>query len=231
VEDEQEIGELIGLYLAQEGIDSTLCETAEAGLKEVCRGEYDLVVLDINLPGMDGFEFLQTFRRQSNLPVVIVSSREADEDVVLGLGVGADDFVTKPFTPKVLVARIRAHLRRFFDSRAEGRRLYCFGPYCLDPEGYSLKRDNEPLAVPPRELELLAYLVLRAGDAIGVEQLYQAVWGNRYGDLATVAVHIQRLRKRIERDPARPRYILTVHGAGYKFAAEELERKGSELSP
>ena len=111
IEDDREIGELIGLYLEKEGITYEIFETAEAGLKALKERAFDLLVLDINLPGIDGFEALQIIRKKQNIPVVIVSARDADEDLILGLGLGADDFVTKPFSPKVLVARIRAQLR------------------------------------------------------------------------------------------------------------------------
>ncbi len=220
-----EIGELIGLYLKKDGIDFTLCETGESGLEEFGRKKYELIVLDINLPGIDGFEFLQSIRKKSSIPVVIVSARETDEDIVLGLGIGADDFVTKPFSPKVLIARVRAHLRRAFDSRASIKKLIRFGSFALDEEGYRLEKEGERIPLPPREFEVLRYLLRNAGAARTLEQIYDFVWGNKYGDIATVAVHIQRIRKKIEKDPANPYFIETIHGLGYKFNPEAITEK------
>ncbi len=228
IEDDQDIAELVKMYLEQDGIETAICGTGEAGLEAFSGAPWDLVVLDINLPGMDGFEVLADIRKASEVPVVILSARRDDVDIVYGLGIGADDFVTKPFSPKVLVARIRARIRR---SRGQERRpagasppaeLFRFGPYLLDPENFSLKRDAERVSLAPKELELLTYLARRGGRPSTPEEIYSQVWGNEYGDIATVAVHIQRLRKKIEEDPSEPKYVQTVHGYGYAFRTEEL---------
>jgi DNA-binding response OmpR family regulator len=225
IEDEREIGELIGEYLDREGIETTLAETGEQGMELLEKGEYDLIVLDINLPGIDGFQFLSGVRKEHDLPVVIVSARNSDEDMVLGLGIGADDFVTKPFSPKVLTARVRANLRRFFDSRTDRRGFARFGPFTLDLDGGILERDGKRVPLPPKEFELLCFLVRNPGCAMTPEKIYDKVWGQQYGDLATVAIHIQRLRRRIEKDPASPCYIETIHGFGYRFNPEALEEE------
>ena len=219
IEDEQEIGELISLYLRKDGISNDLVETAEAGLEKLAAETYDLLVLDINLPGMDGFEALGEIRRLSKAPIIIVSARESDEDKILGLGLGADDFVTKPFSPKVLVARVRANLRRFQEgdqSRREG--IITFGDFSLDVDGYLLKRAGRRIPIPPREFDLLVFLMNNRGNTMTPEEIYRTVWGNKYGDVSTVAVHIQRRRKRIEENPSDPLYIQTVHGFGYRFS-------------
>ena len=220
IEDELEIAELISLYLKKDGIEAVVSDTGEAGLDHFHREKFDLVVLDLNLPGIDGFEFLQQVRKSSNIPVVIVSSRDSDEDMVLGLGIGADDFVPKPFSPKILVARIRAHLRRFFDYQKNERRLLRFGEYTVDVEGFYCERNGERVSFPPKEMAVLIYLLKHAGTVLTPEQIYTEVWGNAYGDITTVAVHIQRIRKKIETDPSSPRFIMTVHGVGYKFNPE-----------
>lgn len=225
VEDEREIGELVAEYLEREGIETVFVETGEDGLTALKGGGIDLVVLDINLPGIDGFEFLQALRKEYEIPVVIVSSRTGDEDMVLGLGIGADDFVTKPFSPKVLVARIRAHLRRFFDSKAGRTREVVFGPFHLDMEGGILEKGDTRLPLPPKEYELLCCLITHRGSAMTPEKLYDEVWGRQYGDIATVAIHVQRLRRRIEEDPANPHYIETIHGFGYRFNPIALDRE------
>jgi DNA-binding response OmpR family regulator len=217
VEDEREIGELIGDYLAREGIDATLVETGEDGFKALEGSAFDLIVLDINLPGIDGFQFLEKVRKSRDLPVIILSARSSDEDMILGLGVGADDFVTKPFSPKVLTARVRANLRRYFDSKGARKGVIHFGPYTIDLEGNILQKEGARVSVPPKEFELLCFLARNPGSAMSPERIYQEVWGNRYGDITTVAIHIQRLRRRIENKPARPFYIETIQGFGYRF--------------
>jgi DNA-binding response OmpR family regulator len=223
IEDEREIGELVTEYIEREGIGAVLVESGEEGLKRLEQEHFDLIVLDINLPGIDGFEFLSRVRKEHDLPVVIVSARNTDEDMVLGLGIGADDFVTKPFSPKVLIARVRANLRRFFDSKTENMKLLRFGPYLLDLEGNILEREGVRISVPPKEFELLSFLIKNRGKAMTPETLYERVWGRQYGDIATVAIHIQRLRRRIEEDPAKPRYIETIHGFGYRFNPDQLK--------
>jgi DNA-binding response OmpR family regulator len=221
IEDVKEMADLVRLYLQKEGMDATLCETGEAGLEEFAREHYDLVVLDINLPGIDGFEFLQRIRKTSSVPVMIVSARDADEDMILGLGIGADEFVTKPFSPKVLVARVRAMLRRATDLKASPNSVK-FGEYVLDIDGYLLKRGGEKVALSSKEFEVLAYLATHPGKAMTPETIYSEVWRNQYGDITAVAVYIQRLRKKIEADPSSPAFIETVHGMGYRFNAEAI---------
>ncbi len=220
IEDEREIADLIGLYLQQEGITFTVCETAEDGLSVYNKGGIDLIVLDINLPGMDGFEFLETLRKGSSVPVIIVSARKADEDLILALGIGADEYVEKPFSPKVLAARIRAVLRRCKQSQAHGKEVLRFGAFVMDPAGRTLEKHGVPIVLPSRQFDVLLYLVKNAGLFKTATEIYDAVWGSKYGDIATVAVHIQRLRKNIEEDPNNPKLIINTYGAGYKFNAD-----------
>jgi two-component system response regulator RegX3 len=226
VEDEREIGELIALYLRKEGFETQLAESAESALAQLERQVFDLVTLDLNLPGMDGFEFLQELRRRSEVPVLIVSARDEDEDLVLGLGIGADEFVTKPFSPRVLAARVRALLRRNRTSRdaARPRETLRFGKFTLDLAGHLLEREGRRLALPPREFELLRLLAANAGTALSPERIYKELWDQEYGDITTVSVHIRRLRQKIESDPLRPQYIETIRGAGYRFNPDALER-------
>ncbi|MFW6139694.1 MAG: response regulator transcription factor [Spirochaetota bacterium] len=223
IEDEREVGELIEVYLQREGIETKLVETAEDGLDAFATDMYDLVVLDINLPGIDGFQFLQRIRKNQNLPVIIVSARNTDEDMVLGLGIGADEFVTKPFSPKVLAARVRAHLRRYFQSSRTEKKSYRFGKYRVDLEGHILEKNGERVSLPPKEFAVLQLLISTPGAAMTPEQIYQQVWGQQYGDVATVAIHVQRLRKKIEDDPSHPRFIETIKGFGYRFNPGALE--------
>ena len=221
IEDEQEIAELVQLYLRNEGVETVWAGTAEKGLACIEESSFDLIVLDINLPGMDGFEFLQRFRKDSTVPVIIVSAREADEDVIMGLGIGADEFVTKPFAPRVLSARIRALLRRSKVFSGEEKRKFSFGPFELDYDGYNIKRDGEIVPIAVREFEILRFLVEHAGTVFSLQEIYEEIWGQEFGDVSAVSVYIQRIRKKIEDDYHNPQYIKTIHGKGYLFDREK----------
>jgi DNA-binding response OmpR family regulator len=218
IEDDSDVAELISMYLKDEGIEPRVAGSAEEGLAMAKDRACDLVVLDLNLPGMDGFEFLKGFRASSSVPVLIASSRESDEDIIMGLGLGADEFVGKPFSPRVLAARVKAHLRRSGEKAREGARI---GELDFDPETLIAERDGRRVSMPTKEAELLAYLYRRRGQAVPSEEIYRDVWDNSFGDLTTVAVHVQRLRRRIEPDPSKPIYIRTVYGIGYRLDAAE----------
>jgi len=225
VEDEVEIADLIKLYLNNEGIEAFHADNAEAGFAILKEKKIDLIVLDINLPGIDGFEFLQTIRKEYRTPVIIVSARQDDNDMILGLGTGADDYVTKPFSPKVLAARVRANLRRYMNSdeleKSKVRQIK-FSDYVVDSEAYLIKKGDKKLSLSPREFEVLLYLLKNAGAPKTPEDIYKAVWENSFGDLTTVAVHIQRLRKKLEKNSTSPEIIETVHGVGYIIRKEIL---------
>jgi two-component system response regulator RegX3 len=196
--------------------------SAEDAFTVLAEWEPELLILDINLPGMDGFEFLQKFRRTQDTPVIIVSARDSDEDLITGLGGGADEFVTKPFSTKVLVARVRAVLRRErnLEEKASAN-TFRFGPFTLDLDACLLKKEENgsfrriPLSA--KEFGCLACLIENTGKALAPETIYKSVWKNIYGDLTAVAVYIQHLRRKIEDDPANPVYIETIHGMGYRF--------------
>lgn len=222
IEDEADLRDLVRMYLEKEGIEVDAAGDAEAGLELTGKNQYDLIILDINLPGMDGFEFLQVFRKKNDTPVIIVSARESDEDVVMGLGIGADEFVVKPFAPKVLVARVRAHLRR---NRMQVRKVYRFGGYTLDPESYVLTKNGERVTLSSKEFEVLRGLVTNAGRVMLPEEIFKEVWQQEYGDLASVAVYIRRVRSKIEEDPQNPLFIQTIHGKGYRFNPDTLEER------
>jgi two-component system response regulator RegX3 len=227
VEDTKELADLVSLYLTKEGLEVRAVESAELALDMLPSWVPDLVVLDINLPGMDGFEFLSLYRKTYSAPVLIVSARDADEDIISGLGYGADEFVTKPFSPRVLVARVRAMLRRAGDEGGdrESSRM-TFGPFLLDRDACILKKGDERIPLSAKEYGVLAFLAVNLGKPQPPEAIYAAVWKNAFGDLTTVAVYIQRLRKKLEEDPASPRFLETVHGMGYRLnqtaAGEEL---------
>jgi two-component system response regulator RegX3 len=224
IEDVKELSDLVTMYLSREGFEVRAAESAEDGFTILEGWKPELVILDINLPGMDGFEFLQRYRRGSDTPVLMVSARDSDEDQISGLGIGADEYITKPFSPKVLVARVRALFRRFRDYSAaelpgeKAQEHICrFGPFALDYDSCILKKNGERIPLSAKEYSCLAWLTKNAEKPMSVETIYSGVWKNNYGDFTTVAVYMQRLRKKIEDDPANPEYIETVYGMGYRF--------------
>ena len=217
IEDIKEMADLVALYLSREGFEVRAAESGEDGFAVIEEWEPELVILDINLPGMDGFEFLREFRRSSNAPVLIVSARDSDEDQISGLGIGADEYIAKPFSPRVLAARVRALFRRSRDFERSQENLFRFGPFVLDYDSCVLKENGERVPLSAKEYGCLAWLTEHSGKPMDVETIYSGVWKNSYGDLTTVAVYIQRLRRKIEEDPADPVYIETVHGMGYRF--------------
>ncbi|MBF9018363.1 MULTISPECIES: response regulator transcription factor [unclassified Oceanispirochaeta] len=216
VEDEKDIADVMILYLNKEGVQTSWAETGEKALEMLSNGAFDLVVLDINLPGIDGYQTLNELRKYSRAPVIIVSARQEDLDQIMGFGAGADDYVTKPFSPAVLVARIRAHLHR---SNVEGEEidLFRFGSWILDRSHQILSRGEEKQNLSPREMDILLFLSRNRDKAYSQNELYTQIWGNDFGDLSTVSVHIQRLRKKLEDDPSHPLFIKTRYGYGYYF--------------
>lgn len=222
VEDEKDIADIIILYLKKDGVETVWCDTGEKALKAASEDSFDLVVLDINLPGIDGFETLRKIRQKSQIPVIVVSARQEDVDMILGFGTGADDYVTKPFSPSVLVARIRAHLRRREDYTVEEGHVYSFGSYTLNINKQILNHQGVTVNLSPREMDLLVFLVINAGKAFSQEDLYRNIWGNDFGDLSTVSVHIRRLRKKLGEDSSHPRFIRTRYGFGYYFQGDDV---------
>jgi DNA-binding response OmpR family regulator len=219
IEDVPEMAQLVSLYLQKSGMKVTAVGTAEEGLKKLASGLPDLVILDLNLPGMSGFDFLKKFRDEykTATPVVIVSARDADEDIISGLGFGADEFVTKPFSPRVLVARVEANLRRQSAATAAAEESFSFGPYTVLLNSCVLKLDGQKIPLSTKEYEVLEYFIKHEGKTLGPEKIYGDVWKLQYGDITAVAVYVQRLRKKIEKDPANPVYLKTVFGLGYRF--------------
>lgn len=222
VEDEEALAALTKLYLDKEGIENLIVPSAEAAQTALDSGSYDLVILDINLPGMDGFEFLQELRKISSVPVMIVSSRETDEDVITGLSIGADEFISKPIAPRVLVARVRAMLRRtrMKDGADSAHKTILFGEFRIDFDACLLTKGGVRLPLSAREFDMLAFLVDNAGKSFSSQDLYEKVWGQRYGDATAIGVYVQRLRKKIETDPKEPLLLQTVKGKGYRFNDE-----------
>ena len=220
IEDDENIRNLLKIALSGFLYEPVTFETAEEALNIAKTKQFDLVVLDLNLPGIDGFEFLTLFRKEHSTPVMIMSARDSDEDIIAGLGNGADEFVTKPFSPRVFAARVRAMIRREQNSAAEGERTVRFGDFTLYETTCILKKGAERVYLSVKEYEVLDYLVHNPGVPLQPETIYKSVWKNAYGDLSAVAVYIQRLRKKIESNPSAPEYIETVFGMGYRFNPE-----------
>lgn len=219
IEDVPEMSELVSMYLTKEGMEVSKALNAEDALTLLETVMPDLVILDLNLPGMSGFEFLKIFREKYNntIPVIISSARDGDEDIIEGLGLGADEFVTKPFSPRVLVAKVKANLRRGSEISAAAEEYYAFGEYKLLLNSCVLKKGSEKIPLSNKEYKVLEFITKHVGEQLSPERIYKAVWGRDFGDITAVAVYIQRLRKKIEANPADPKYIKTVFGMGYIF--------------
>ena len=190
VEDVPEMAELASMYLKKSGMTVESVGSAEEALEYIGKQMPDLIILDLNLPGMSGFDFLKKFRDEynSSLPVIIVSARDADEDIIKGLGNGADEFVTKPYSPKVLTARVEAILRRQAKVTAAAEASYEFGPYTVLLNSCVLKKGPEKIPLSTKEYEVLEFLISHENEVLGPEKIYREVWKAQYGDITAVAV-------------------------------------------
>jgi two-component system, OmpR family, phosphate regulon response regulator PhoB len=217
IEDDEEVRSFISSRLTAGDFDVTTAPSGERAL-EVLDGSIDVVILDLGLPGMDGFSVVRSIRRQSMVPILIVSGAVDEADRVLGLELGADDYVVKPFLPRELIARVRALLRRSAHT-AIGEQVSRFGEITLDLRAHEVYRDGQKLPLTNKELELLRFLSSSPRQVFSREQLLRHVWEAEPGwqDVATVTEHVHRLRRHIEVDPTQPRHIVTVRGAGYRF--------------
>ncbi len=217
VDDEENIRNLVGAYLQAEGYQVRTAEDGPGALQAARTFQPDVIVLDIMLPGMDGLEILQTLRRESNVYVIMLTARSEETDKVVGLSLGADDYLTKPFSPRELVARVKAALRRM-ESSSDTSHALTFSHIKIDADARQVLLDGEPVDLTSTEFDLLLALAKHHGRVLNREQLIQQVWGyDFYGDDRVVDVHLGRVRKKIEPDPAHPRFIVTVRGVGYRF--------------
>ena len=220
VEDDERIRTAVRLALENEGWEVVEARSGEEALQVFPEADADIVLIDIMLPGIDGFEVCRTVRRQSDIPVVMVTARDDTHDVVAGLEAGADDYLTKPFAPKELSARIRALLRRARSSDSGTSRIQINGLVVIPEEGVVLVDERE-IHLTRTEFRLLVELASNPGRVLSREDLLQRVWDYDYfGDGRLVDVHVRRLRTKVEIDPAKPRYIITMRGMGYKLQPE-----------
>jgi two-component system response regulator RegX3 len=221
VEDEESFSDALSYMLRKEGFEVSVAPTGPSALTEFDRGGADIVLLDLMLPEMSGTEVCRQLRQKSGVPIIMVTARDSEIDKVVGLELGADDYVTKPYSPRELVARIRAVLRRRGTDAAEQiTPTLAAGPVRMDVERHVVTVDGAPVPLPLKEFELLELLLRNAGRVLTRGQLIDRVWGADYvGDTKTLDVHVKRLRSKIEPEPSAPRYIVTVRGLGYKFEA------------
>ena len=218
VEDEESFSDALSYMLRREGYEVEVAATGPDALTVFERAGADLVLLDMMLPGLSGTEVCRTLRTRSNVPIIIVTARDAEVDKVVGLELGADDYVTKPFSSRELVARIRAVLRRGAEPEELMTGTVEAGPVRMDVDRHLVSVDGAHIAMPLKEFDLLELLLRNAGRVLTRGQLIDRVWGADYvGDTKTLDVHVKRLRSKIEPDPANPKYLVTVRGLGYKF--------------
>jgi two-component system, OmpR family, response regulator RegX3 len=218
VEDEESFSDALSYMLRKEGFEPVVAGTGPAALAEFDRGGADIVLLDLMLPGLPGTEVCRQLRTRSSVPIIMLTAKDAEVDKVVGLELGADDYVTKPYSARELVARIRAVLRRRGDVEAPVESALEAGPVRMDVERHVVSVDGEPVALPLKEFDLLELLMRNAGRVLTRVQLIDRVWGSDYvGDTKTLDVHVKRLRAKIEPDPANPKYLVTVRGLGYKL--------------
>ncbi len=217
VDDDTALAEMIGIVLRSEGFEPAFCEDGDEALGTFRATQPDLVLLDLMLPGRDGYEVCRMIRAESGVPIVMLTAKSDTVDVVLGLEAGADDYISKPFKPKELVARVRARLRRSDEPAPEHLTI---GDLTIDVPGHRVARDGTPISLTPLEFDLLVALARKPWQVFTREVLLEKVWGYHHAaDTRLVNVHVQRLRSKIEHDPERPEIVVTVRGVGYKAGA------------
>ena len=221
VEDEESFADPLAFLLRKEGFTTAVAGTGQQALEEFDRNGADIVLLDLMLPGMSGTDVCRALRARSAVPVIMVTARDSEIDKVVGLEIGADDYVTKPYSARELIARIRAVLRRGADADLDaGPATLHAGPVRMDVERHVVTVAGRDVPLPLKEFDLLEYLLRNAGRVLTRGQLIDRVWGADYvGDTKTLDVHVKRLRAKIEPDPSSPRYLVTVRGLGYKYEA------------
>jgi len=222
IEDEEAIADLEKDYLELSDFEVDICNTGDEGLETALKGDYDLIVLDLMLPGMDGFEVCKAIREKKDIPILMVSAKKDDIDKIRGLGLGADDYMTKPFSPSELVARVKAHMARYERlvggaSKHQNDIVEIRG-IRIDKTARRVYVDGEEKAFTTKEFDLLTFLAENPNHVFTKEELFREIWDmDSIGDIATVTVHIKKIREKIEKDSAKPQYIETIWGVGYRF--------------
>jgi two-component system, OmpR family, response regulator RegX3 len=221
VEDEEALADSIKYSLEREGYGVTVAEDGRRAVERFRATEPDLVILDLMLPEMSGLDVVRTIRQESTVPIIIVTAKDSEADKVSGLELGADDYVTKPFSVRELVSRVRAHLRRArMAAPLPAEEILAGGPVEMDVGRHEVRVHGSAVTLPPKEFQLLELLLRRQGRLLTRDFLIEEVWGRDYvGDTKTLDVHVKRIRQKVERDPHEPSHLVTVRGLGYKFVA------------
>ncbi len=220
IEDDKNIANLERDYLEIEGFDIKVENDGKAGHEEALSNTFDLVVLDLMLPNMDGFEICRSLRDQLDIPVLVVSARTEDIDKIRALGLGADDYMTKPFSPAELVARVKSHLKRYdrLVHKTDSSEEITVKGLLINVKSHRVHLDGKEVLLTTKEFEMLQFFASNPNIVFSKEQLFDRIWGaDYYGDIGTIAVHIQKIRKKIEKDSTNPVFIETVWGSGYRF--------------
>lgn len=221
VEDEVSIAELEKDYLELSGFEVDMEHSGDTGLEKALKNDYNLIILDLMLPGIDGFEICRRIREQKNIPVLMVSAKKEDIDKIRGLGMGADDYITKPFSPSELVARVKAHLARYerlIGSAAKSNEIIEICGLKIDKTARRVYVNGEEKAFTTKEFDLLTFLAENPNHVFKKEELFNKIWDmESLGDIATVTVHIKKIREKIEFNTSKPQYIETIWGVGYRF--------------
>lgn len=221
IEDEEAIADLEKDYLELSDFEVVIENTGDAGLKRAMTEEFDLVILDLMLPGMDGFEVCKNIRESKNIPIIMVSAKKDDIDKIRGLGLGADDYMTKPFSPSELVARVKAHMARYdrlVGSNQKVNDIIEIRGLKIDKTARRVYLDGEEKIFTTKEFDLLTFLAENPNHVYTKEELFREIWDmDSIGDIATVTVHIKKIREKVEFDTTKPQYIETIWGVGYRF--------------
>ena len=219
-DDEKDIVAALKIYLEAEGYETRCCYNGQEALDTLRQSDVQLVLMDIMMPVMDGISAMARIREESNVPVILLTAKGEDTDKVLGLNVGADDYITKPSNPVEMLARVRSQLRRYLQlgGGKEPETVLRIGGVALDDKAKTVTVDGEPVTLTPRELDILRLFMQHPGEVLAPKTIYRRVWNEEpYGAESTVAVHIRHLREKLEINPAEPRYIKAVWGQGYRF--------------
>ena len=219
IEDDADIAAIEKDYLEVSGYDVEIADNGSDGMRAALNGNFDLIILDIMLPGMNGFDVCKNIRGKIDIPIMMLTARKSDIDKIKGLGFGADDYIEKPFSPSVFVARVKSRLAQYerLKGSADANKII-LGNITLESDTHRVFVDEKEIVLPNKEFQLLEFLMTNANIVFNRETLYDRIWGmNSFGNTATVPVHINRLRDAVELDPAKPKHLITVWGVGYKF--------------